>query len=196
MVGFPGCLHPFLLALAAPEAGTGEIGGYGTLLLEMVLSLALVCGLAYLTLRLVRRRLGGVTGAGRTAPGLLRLVTRCPLDPQRSLCIAEAAGRFFLLGIGDGPPVLLAELPAEQVKQHESQDASAAGAVRSLWDLWRRTRSATKAPQHADPEDPRDPADGQDLESSSGSPNAPSSPDSPDSPGLAGVGGSSRQGVS
>jgi flagellar biogenesis protein FliO len=69
-----------------------------------VVSLVVVCALAFVVLRWLGRR-----GLGHTDT-LLRVRGRCCLEPRRSLYVIETAGRCFLLGVGDGPISLLAEI--------------------------------------------------------------------------------------
>ncbi|MES1206093.1 MAG: flagellar biosynthetic protein FliO [Pseudomonadota bacterium] len=71
-----------------------------------LVSLGVVCLIAYVSLRLLARR-----GVGRAA-GPIRVLARCPLEPRRSLYLVEAAGRCFLVGVGDGPMTMLAEVGA------------------------------------------------------------------------------------
>ena len=52
---------------------------------------------------------------GRPPRAFRRVVARCPLEPRRSVYLIEAAGRCFLVGVGDGPMSLLAELDASRV---------------------------------------------------------------------------------
>ena len=72
-------------------------------------SLGVVCLVAWGTLRLLAGR-----GIGR-ASGAIRVVARCPLEPRRSVFVIETAGRCFLVGVGDGPMALLAELDADKL---------------------------------------------------------------------------------
>ena len=72
-------------------------------------SLGVVCVLAWGTLRLLAGR-----GIGK-ASGAIRVVARCPLEPRRSVFVIETAGRCFLVGVGDGPMALLAELDADKL---------------------------------------------------------------------------------
>jgi flagellar biosynthetic protein FliO len=90
--------------------GMGEVGqvpgvGWESLALSFV-SLGVVCVVAWLALKLLAGR-----GIGK-ATGAIRVVARCPLEPRRSLYVVEAAGRCFLVGVGDGPMAMLAELDA------------------------------------------------------------------------------------
>jgi flagellar biosynthetic protein FliO len=94
----------------------GQLPGIGweSLTLSFA-SLGVVCLVAWGMLRLLAGR-----GVGR-ASGALRVVARCPLEPRRSVFVIEAAGRCFLVGVGDGPMALLAELDADKLpKQAEA----------------------------------------------------------------------------
>ena len=90
---------------AAPLPGIG----WESLLLSFT-SLGVVCLVAWGTLRLLAGR-----GVGK-ASGAVRVLARCPLEPRRSVYVIETAGRCFLVGVGDGPMALLAELDADKVK--------------------------------------------------------------------------------
>ena len=83
--------------------------GWDSLLLSFA-SLGVVCLVAWGTLRLLAGR-----GVGK-ASGAIRVLARCPLEPRRSVYVIETAGRCFLVGVGDGPMALLAELDAAKVK--------------------------------------------------------------------------------
>jgi len=72
-------------------------------------SLGVVCVLAWGTLRLLAGR-----GIGK-ASGAIRVVARCPLEPRRSVFVIETAGRCFLVGVGDGPMSLIAELEPDKL---------------------------------------------------------------------------------
>lgn len=96
-----------------------ELPSLGGSIAYSFLSLGLVCLLAWVTLRWLARRGPGQSG------GPLRVVARCLLEPRRSVYVVEAGGRFFLVGVGDGPMALLAELDAEVISK---QAVSSAGA--------------------------------------------------------------------
>jgi flagellar biosynthetic protein FliO len=88
----------------------GEVGqvpgaGWEPLALSFV-SLGAVCVVAWLALKLLAGK-----GIGK-ASGALRVVARLPLEPRRSVYVIEAAGRCFLVGVGEGPMAMLAELDA------------------------------------------------------------------------------------
>jgi len=74
-----------------------------------LVSLGVVCLLAYVALKLLSRR-----GLGRPN-GPIKVLARCPLEPRRALYVVEAAGRSFLIGVGDGPMTMLAELGTAEV---------------------------------------------------------------------------------
>lgn len=92
----------------APAAA--ELPSLGGSIALSFVSLGLVCLLAYVALRWLARR-----GVGR-AQGPLQVIARCPLEPRRSVYLVSAAGRCFLVGVGDGPMALLAELDPAAVE--------------------------------------------------------------------------------
>jgi flagellar biogenesis protein FliO len=65
-------------------------------------------------------------GLGK-ATGAVRVLARCPLEPRRSVYVIEAGGRCLLVGVGEGPMTVLAELDAETVR---AEGAATAGPVR------------------------------------------------------------------
>lgn len=87
----------------------GQLPGLGGSLAVSLISLGIVCLIAYLSLRFLSRR-----GVGR-ASGPIKVLARCPLEPRRSLYLIETAGRCFLVGVGDGPMTMLAEVGAADV---------------------------------------------------------------------------------
>lgn len=107
----------------APVTDLPALGG--SLALSLV-SLGAVCLLAYVVLRWLGRQ-----GVGRGA-GPLKVIARCALEPKRSVYIVEAAGRYFLMGVGDGPMTLLSELDSDAV-QRELLLAPAGGRPATAW---------------------------------------------------------------
>lgn len=95
-------------------------------------SLGVVCLVAWLALRFLAGR-----GVGR-AVGAVRVLARCPLEPRRSVYLIEAAGRCFLVGVGDGPMALLAELDGEKAKALAATPAAASGVATTLGRLFQR----------------------------------------------------------
>jgi flagellar biosynthetic protein FliO len=81
-----------------------DLPGFGGSLALSLLSLALVCFVAYVVLRWLGRR-----GVGRSDDSI-RVLGRCFLEPRRSVYLIAAGGRCFLVGVGDGPMSLLAEI--------------------------------------------------------------------------------------
>jgi flagellar biosynthetic protein FliO len=84
----------------------GEVGMGSSVALSF-LSLGAVCVVAWAVLRALTGK-----GVGR-ASGAIRVVARCPLEPRRSLYVVEVAGRCFLVGVGEGPMAMLAEVDAK-----------------------------------------------------------------------------------
>jgi flagellar biosynthetic protein FliO len=102
-------------------ASAAELPSLGGSIALSFVSLGLVCLLAYVALKWLSRR-----GVGRS-DGPLQVIARCALEPRRSAYIVQAAGRCFLLGVGDGPMALLAELDPEAVKAAQPAPAPAGG---------------------------------------------------------------------
>jgi flagellar biosynthetic protein FliO len=94
--------------------------GWDSLALSFA-SLGAVCVVAYLALRFLAGR-----GLGR-ATGAVRVLARCPLEPRRSVYLIETAGRCFLVGVGDGPMALLAEVDGAAVEQPVAPAAGSKG---------------------------------------------------------------------
>jgi flagellar biosynthetic protein FliO len=116
----------------------GELPSFaGSIALSFV-SLGLVCFLAYVALRLLARR-----GVGR-GDGPLRVLARCALEPRRSVYLIEAGGRCFLVGVGDGPMALLAELDAAAVRAEEAAAGARAASGARFADVLARVVSRTK----------------------------------------------------
>jgi flagellar biosynthetic protein FliO len=84
-------------------ASGADLPGFAGSFALSLLSLGLVCLAAYLAVRWLTRRAGRSDGA-------IRVLGRCPLEPRRSVYLLEVGGRCFLVGVGDGPMSLLAEL--------------------------------------------------------------------------------------
>ncbi|MDN5361797.1 MAG: flagellar protein FliO/FliZ [Moorella sp. (in: firmicutes)] len=76
-------------------------------LVRLAIFLPLVALLAYLT---VRFGFGSATGLA-AGSGELRLIERLQLNNKSGLAVVRCGERYFLVGLGEGPPALLAELP-------------------------------------------------------------------------------------
>jgi flagellar biogenesis protein FliO len=127
------------------DAG-GQLPGLGWSSVALSLaSLGVVCLVAWGALRLLAGR-----GVGKVS-GAIRIVARCPLEPRRSVYAIEAAGRCFLIGVGEGPMSVLAELDAERVKG----DLGAAAPVGFAEVLARALRRDPKAEAAAGKAPPR-----------------------------------------
>jgi flagellar biosynthetic protein FliO len=111
-------------------------GGYGLFLFETLLILALVCGGAWVLLRVGLPRLFPV-GKGT---GPLRVVARLPLEPRRTLYLVEAGRKVLLLGSSEqGPLATLAELDASEVAALEVAAPPAPG-LKGFLELLRSPR--------------------------------------------------------
>ena len=85
-----------------------ELPSFGSSLAVSLLSLGLVCLLAYVGLRWLARRLPRSQSA-------MRVLARHQLEPRRSLYVVEVVGRYFLLGSAETGLSLVAELGAGEI---------------------------------------------------------------------------------
>ena len=83
--------------------------GWGSVWLSLG-SLGVVCLVAWGALRLLAGK-----GVGK-ATGAVKVLARCPLEPRRAVYVIEAGGKCLLVGVGEGPMTVLAELDAEKVR--------------------------------------------------------------------------------
>ncbi len=81
-------------------------GGYGLILLKLALAVALVCAAAFVSLKYGLRRLVG----GPTQDAPMRVLSRLPLEPRRSLIVTQVASRTLVLATSEAGIQLIAEL--------------------------------------------------------------------------------------
>ncbi|MEW6723385.1 MAG: flagellar biosynthetic protein FliO [Bacillota bacterium] len=138
--------------LASPEGepvGSGSrVGQAIWQLVQFIFLFGLVVALAYLTTRLLGRRLAGA-GTGR----YLRLLDQTPLGSGRAICLVRAGGRYLLLGVSEKSIGLLAELdpgevpPAEEVPP--ARPISPTTWLRERWEKLVR-RQGPEGPRFSD----------------------------------------------
>lgn len=113
-----------------------ELPGVGSSLAFSFLSLGVVCLAAFAVLRWLARK-----GVGHS-PGAIRVLGHYQLEPRRSLYLVEAAGRCFLLGVGEGPIALIAELDRALLAESAAQVEAARGSFAGLLSRILRRRSS------------------------------------------------------
>jgi flagellar biosynthetic protein FliO len=86
--------------------------GYGLLLVKMVLILAGVCLLAWVSLRWGLKRW---IAPDRGANGAMEVLGRLPLEPRRSLLVVRVATRHLVLSSSENGVATLAELTDDDV---------------------------------------------------------------------------------
>jgi flagellar protein FliO/FliZ len=101
-----------------PEAPSG----HGAALLRMVVSLALVCGIAWFALKWGAKRLSAPTGAGAAR---MRVVARLPLEPRRSVVVVRVGARTLVLGSSEAGLETLAELTPGEAAAFEGEQMGA-----------------------------------------------------------------------
>jgi flagellar biosynthetic protein FliO len=96
-------------------------------LLQTIVALAAVCGLAYLIFRVILPRLQMF---GEKTSGLIRVVERIPIDTRHNLLVVEIAGKWLVLSASDTGLNLICELEAENAAAAEKEvNAARAAAV-------------------------------------------------------------------
>jgi flagellar biosynthetic protein FliO len=83
---------------------------YGSMLLKMIISVALVCLLAYAILRWGLGRLVGATPAN----GEMEILSQLGLGPNRSIMVVRVGPRFLVIGSTETGISLLSELSSEE----------------------------------------------------------------------------------
>ena len=129
------------------------MGPYASYLLETVLMLVVVCGLALVVMVAAKR-----VGVGR-ASGPITLVGQLPLDARRGLYLVRVGARVFLVGVGEGGFTKLGELPASEVPL-EPAAAGDTFAELSARALPRKRAPAAQA-LDAEPAEAAEPASGE-----------------------------------
>ncbi len=106
--------EPELAPSMPPDAAADELNLGWTLARTMVV-LAMVVGLAWLTLNVGLRRLMGIRSVVGTS--VVTVLERVTLDQKRALFVVEAAGEVLLIGGGEGALSVLAKLDRAEVEK-------------------------------------------------------------------------------
>lgn len=87
---------------------------YGTMLLQMVIAVALVCLLAYAILKWGLQRMVGARDAAEN----MEVLSRMPIGPSRSIMVVRVGPRFLIVGSSETEISLLGELSEEEAFAH------------------------------------------------------------------------------
>lgn len=104
-----------------PELAAEELN-LGWTLFRTMLVLAMVVGLAWLTLNVGLRKLLGIKPIVGTS--MVTVLERVTLDQKRSLFVVEAAGEVLLVGGGDGALSLITKLDRAEVERLRAASAT------------------------------------------------------------------------
>lgn len=100
----------------------------------VLIGLTVLAALALVALKLAARREGATAG--------MRVVGRLGLEPRRSIYLIEVGGRCFVVGVGDGPMTMLAEVDPAELRAGDAAEATGAqrrtDAGEALARAWRR----------------------------------------------------------
>jgi len=101
------------------------VSPYGGYVVETLVTLLAICGLAVLVLWSARR-----AGIGRPS-GPIELLGHLPLEARRSIYLVKVGAQVFVVGVGEGGFTKLGELPAEALPAVEPRAGTAFGEVLS-----------------------------------------------------------------
>lgn len=127
-----------LLATRAASAAEGSLDAAGSLV-QMLLGLAVVIGLLYASLH-VLKRLG--VGAGQSA-GLIKVRGATAVGPRERVVLVDVAGKVLVLGVTPGRITALHTLDAADLPSAPSDTPPPAGKDFQSWlkqTLERRSR--------------------------------------------------------
>ena len=88
---------------------------FAYMLLQTLVALAFVCGLAYVIFRVILPRFTASYGANN----MMRVVDRIGLDTRKSLYIIEVTGRWFLVASSESGVQMISELDAKSAEEAE-----------------------------------------------------------------------------
>ena len=102
-------------APAAEAAAQSPVvqSNYGSMLVQMVISVGLVCLLAY---AILRWGLGRLAGAGNRTDKM-EILDRLPVGPNRSIMVVRIASRFLVIGNTETGISLLSELSETDARE-------------------------------------------------------------------------------
>jgi flagellar protein FliO/FliZ len=89
------------------------------MLVQTVMALVFVCGLAYLIFRVILPRVSGF--GGLSSNNMVRVIDRIGLEARKNLYVIEVAGRFLLIAASESGVQLIAELDAEAAAEAERE---------------------------------------------------------------------------
>lgn len=96
------------------------------MLVQTVLALLFVCGVAYVIFRVILPRLATNYGGN----SMIRIVDRAGLEARKSLYVIEVAGKWLLVSASEEGVQLVSELDPETAKEMEAAKSAAGESVR------------------------------------------------------------------
>ena len=132
---FVSLLMLLIPGVASAESNVSYMPGVG----RLVVAMAIVLSLIFISVRLFRRLVLSKSGNGT---GYIRLVDSFPLHQKARLSMVEVAGRIFLLSVTDGNVSLIAEYDSSELNTESRQ--SGHRSFLSYLDAFRRERLTDK----------------------------------------------------
>ncbi len=111
---------PLLMGVGTPADEIGSLTQQAVDYFKLLLVLAAILILAYLTIRFWVPNLMGVKAL---QSGPIRVVARFPLEPRKNLYIVRVGSDFFLIGTSEGKIHYLTTLDSDKVEPFLQQEA-------------------------------------------------------------------------
>jgi flagellar protein FliO/FliZ len=86
---------------------------------QMILSLTVVCGVIYLTFRVILPKISGY----QFTDSIIKVVEKVPIDAKKHLCVIEVGGRWMLVATSENNVNLISELNETEVAEIERKIA-------------------------------------------------------------------------
>jgi flagellar biogenesis protein FliO len=116
--------------LSYDEAEPHARRSFGSLMLRLVISMAIILGLIYGGFLLIKL-LARTAKAAPKSEKLIRVVERAALDPKRAIYLVKVVDRLLVVGVGTNEVRTLAEISDETVVE-SVQDTEFSGHLQSL----------------------------------------------------------------
>lgn len=97
------------------------------MLVQTVLALAFVCGIAYVIFRVILPRLATTYGGN----SMIRIVDRAGLEARKTLYVIEVAGKWLLVAASEDGVQLISDLDPKTAKEMEEAKIAGRESARS-----------------------------------------------------------------
>jgi flagellar protein FliO/FliZ len=101
------------------------------MIIQTIFALVIVCGLIYVTFRVILPRLSEISFSN----GAIRIIERTQIDARKSLLVIEVGGRWMLIATSENNVNLISELSEKEVLEIERKLSISQGSTNSIGKL-------------------------------------------------------------